>query len=81
MPRLIHPLTVSAVPGTQGWDLLLYSFGFTTSAATMKYLKKSLTIIMPIVVLGETLSWQIALGTLLIITGAIVVHKKSGNRL
>lgn len=52
----------------------------TTSAATMKYFKKSLTIIMPIVVLGETLSWQIALGTLLIIIGAIIVHRKPRRR-
>jgi uncharacterized membrane protein len=46
----------------------------------MKYFKKSLTILMPIVVLGETLSWQIALGAFLIIVGTVVAHKKSGNR-
>lgn len=53
-----------------------YRYVGTTSAATMSYLKKALTIIMPTVVLGETLSWQIGLGTLLIITGVIVVNKK-----
>jgi drug/metabolite transporter (DMT)-like permease len=52
----------------------------TTSAATMKYFKKSLTILMPIVVLGETLSWQIALGAFLIIVGTVVAHKKTGSR-
>lgn len=54
-----------------------YRYVGTTSAATMTYFKKAFTIILPIVVLGETLSWQIALGTLLIIMGVIVVHKKS----
>lgn len=53
-----------------------YRYVGTTSAATMKYLKKALTIIMPIIVLGEAMSWQIALGTFLIIVGVIVVHRK-----
>lgn len=48
----------------------------TTSAATMQYFKKSLTILMPIVVLGETLSWPVALGTFLIIIGVVVVQRK-----
>lgn len=47
----------------------------TTNAATMKYFKQSLTIILPIIVLGETLTWQIALGALLIFAGTVVAHK------
>ncbi len=52
-----------------------YRYVGTTSAATMKYFKKALTIIMPIIVLGEVMSWQIALGTLLIIMGTVIVHE------
>jgi drug/metabolite transporter (DMT)-like permease len=52
----------------------------TTSAATMKYFKKALTIIMPVVVLGEAISWPIATGTLLIVIGVIISHKKINNR-
>lgn len=48
----------------------------TTTAATMKYFKESLTVIVPILVLGEVISWQIALGALLIALGSVVVHKK-----
>lgn len=48
----------------------------TTNAATMKYFKKALTIIMPIIVLGESLSWEIAFGAFLIVMGTVVAHKK-----
>ncbi len=48
----------------------------TTNAATMKYFKKALTITMPIVVLGEVMSWEIALGTLLIVVGTVIVNKR-----
>jgi drug/metabolite transporter (DMT)-like permease len=52
----------------------------TTNAATMKYLKKALTIVMPIIVLGETLNWEIALGILLIVIGTIVAHKQTAKK-
>lgn len=52
----------------------------TSDAATMKYLKKALAIVLPIIVLGETLSWQISLGTLLIVAGTIVVHENHKPR-
>jgi len=48
----------------------------TTNAATMRYFKESLTVIMPIIILGEALSWPMALGAFLIVLGTLVVHKK-----
>lgn len=57
-----------------------YRYFGTTSTATMKYFKKALAIIMPIIVLGEVMSWQTTLGTLLIVIGTIVVHNKPKSR-
>lgn len=54
-----------------------YRYIGTTSAATMKYLKRGLAVILPMVVLGETISWPIAVGTLFIVIGVVIVHAKS----
>jgi drug/metabolite transporter (DMT)-like permease len=53
-----------------------YAHVGTTAAATMKYLKRLLSVLVPIIVLGEVLSWEIALGAVLIIVGTIFAQKK-----
>jgi len=52
----------------------------TTAAATMQYFKKFLTIVIPIIVLGEMISWEIALGAVFIIIGVIITSRKYKKR-
>ncbi|MCL2038001.1 DMT family transporter [Candidatus Saccharibacteria bacterium] len=57
-----------------------YERAGTTASATMKYFKKFLTILIPILVLGEMLSWEIALGAAFIIIGVIITSRKHKNK-
>ena len=57
-----------------------YERAGTTSAATIEYLKKSLTILTPMIILGEMLSWEIALGAAFIVTGVIFTRQSYKSR-
>jgi len=52
----------------------------TAAAATMKYFKRLLSILVPIMILGESLSGEIVFGAILIITGIVIAQKTNRRR-